>query len=406
MRSSPDPMLYKWILTTLFLVVFWIPITSGQRVTLTLSQEIEVPKGTTIITSGPQSERINGRGAINSRHLHKKFVVSGKDALPYVFVIHKTLAINSWQHQRVKQLVTVVIEADTPAQTDALSKALKPVLYLDPTNQLRVNCSLNIEQFTLNNGWFREDKNSITLTDGRTFPVKYLEISNHLFVPATSPLQLDLNRTFLTLGDHQGNIELKMKQGYITTACLQQLSADITDAEVRIDAIRKANLALTNSQARLAKAEELYLTSSLSVVQIDSVGQLQISKTLSDDLTLGHVGGGLIEKSAFSDIRIDYLQNALHFSGKGSELAVVGVADSLREFQVVSQDGSVQFPLQVLPAATLRCDGLNENSFQFPVKLQIPKARNNFITYQWGTTKNSTNVRLSGQRCVFRLSSR
>lgn len=402
-RASPNPTLYKWVLAAVFLTVFWLPKASGQQVTLALSQEIEVPEGTTVRTTGPQSERINGRGFINSRHLRNKYVVSGKGALPYVFIIHKTLTVDSWQHQRVKQVVTITLEADTPEQTKALGSALKPELHLDPAKQVIINCSLNIDQFTLNNGWFRKDKNSITLTDGRTFTVKYLEIRNHLYVPATSPLLLDLDQTSITLGDHQGNIELRLKQGGFSAACLQRLTADVTDAEVRIDAIRKARLTLTNSQVTLAETEELSLNSSLSVLQIDSVGQLQIGETLSDDFTFGHVNSGLIRESIFSDIVIHRLQSALHFSGKGSTLSVLGVADSLREFKAFSQDGSVQFPLQGLPAASLHCGDVNRNSFQFPKKLPIPEAKGNSITYQWGAPNQATKISLSGQRCVFRL---
>jgi len=300
-------------------------------------------------------------------------------------------------------LVTVVLEADTPAQTDALSQALKPVLLLDPTNRVRINCSLNIDQFTLNNSWFREDKNSITLTDGRTFPVKYLEISTHLFVPASSPLLLNLDRTNLLLGDHQGKIELQLKQGRVFAACVQQLTANITDAEVCIDAVSSADLTLTNSTITLAEAEELRLLTSLSVAAIDSVGQLVIGKTLSDDLTLGIVGEGLIERSTFSDIVIGKLDSGLQFTGKGSDLAVLRVDTALQEFRVVSYDGSVRFPLADLPAVTLRCNNVNENNFQFPDSPSIPKAEDNSISFRWGFNNNPTDVRLSGQRCVFHL---
>ena len=378
-------------------------ILSGQRTTFHLSQTLEVPQGVLIRTNGPQSVRINGQGVINTRHLETKYVVSGKGTLPYIYVIHKTLEINTWDRDQVKQEVAVTLETETPDQAEQLRNALRPVLALAAGNVLSLTCELNIAQFSVNNGWFREDRNSITLSDGRVFPVKYLEINNRFFVPETASLDLKLSRTNLSLGDHIGPIELQQAFGQVSGGCLGEMTAQLTDAIVRIDKLDEANLRLTNCELHLSQVGKMTMNTSLSGGKIDSVGQLLINKSVSDRFTFRRVDVGIAAGVFFSTIDIGELGHSWQLTGKRATLSVGKVNEALESFQVDNQDGVIHFPLNDLSGYKLWCDNPTKNNYQLPATLTKKSGGEVASYYEFEAVKNTSIVRLTGQRCEFWL---
>jgi len=394
---------YKLVVLTTIIIGFGSTVSFGQKTTFRLSQVLVVPQDVLIRTNGPQSVRINGRGAINTRHLEETYVVSGKDDLPYVYVIHKTLELNTWDEDQVKQEVEVSLETETPAQAAALRRALHPVLALAPGNVLSLNCELNIAQFLVNNGWFREDRNSITLTDGRVFPIKYLEIRNRFFIPKTARLDLELTRTNLILGDHSGAIKLQQSFGRVTGGCFRELTAQLTDAVVHLDDIEEANLTLSNSELRLSQVGRLNLSSSLSNIETDSIGHLFLNKSVSDHMSFHQVGIGNAAAVFFSTLTIGKLQQGWQLSGKRANLSVREVNEGLHSFQVDNQDGSVRFPLSDLSGYQLWCEAPTKNSYQLPTLLAGLPTHKTTAYYESGTTDSPSIIRLGGQRSEFWL---
>jgi hypothetical protein len=376
---------------------------TGQRTTFHLSQTVEVPQGVLIQSEGPQSVRINGRGVINTRHLEAKYVVSGKSSLPYLYVIHKTLDINTWNRDQVKQEVAVTLETATPEQATQLQSALRPVLELVSGNTVSLNCELNIAQFSINNGWFREDQNSITLSDGRIFPVKYLEISHQFFIPESARLDLKLQRTNLVLGDHSGPIELQQAFGQVSGGCLREMTAQLTDAVVQIDKLDEANLRLTNCDLNLGQVGKMTMNTSLSAGKIDSVGQLLINKSVSDRFTFRRVDKGNAAGVFFSTLAIDELWHSWQLTGKRVSLSVGKANQAMQSFQIDNQDGIIHFPLADLLHYKLWCDRPTINDYQLPDIHAGELGMSPAPYYEFGAIDKASLVRLTGTRCEFRL---
>lgn len=393
----------KLFILTVLIMGFSPMFLTGQRTTFHLSQTVEVPQGVLIHSKGPQSVRINGRGVINTRHLETKYVVSGKRSLPYIYVIHKTLEINTWNRDQVKQEVTVTLETRTAEQAIQLQAALRPVLELAPGNSLSLNCELNIAQFSVNNSWFREDKNSLTLSDGRVFPVKYLEISNRFFVPESANLDLKLHRTNLVLGDHSGSIKLQQAFGQVGGGCLQEMTAQLTDAHVKIDKLDEANLQLTNCDLNLGQVGKMTMNSSLSAGEIDSVGQLLLNKSVSDRFTFGRVDIGNAADVFFSTFEVDEIWQSWQLTGKRTSLTVGKASQALHSFQIDNQDGLINFPLADLLSYKLWCDKPTINNYQLPDYHSGEPGAPLSNYYEFGAHDSSSLVHLTGKRCEFRL---
>ncbi len=393
-----------WLLASLTLAVLTTGL-KAQRTTIVLSQEIEVPEGVTITSNGPVSVRIYGRGIINSRQSEGNYIVSGKSSLPHVFVINKSMPINSWKKNTVRQVVTILVETKNNSQLQLLRQALLPELTLSPTNEVKLNYQLNIRQFTLNNGFFQQDNNSITLADGRVLPVEYLEIKNDVFVPENANLKFDLSNTKLSLGDHQGAIKTTSKGGSVSAGCLKNLDASISDGTLRIDAIKKAAVTMANSQLHLGLATELTLSSSLSSSHVDSIGVLVVEKSLSDHLAFGKVDAGSIHQAVFSSITLKELKTGLSYSGKNSHLSVLRARNTVQSFHAESQDGSVSFPIQDLPTAHLICSNIQHNQFHFPAGFRKQQDNQTAYDFQWGAKPSNSSVKLEGRRCEFNLTS-
>lgn len=396
------PLFSRSLLLVLALACSFMELVA-QRTTIVLSQEIKVPAGVKISSAGPRAVQINGRGIINSRHLKDKYVVSGKKALPHVFAINKAMSVNSWQQNTIKQVVTLVIETENGQQLADIQRAIHPDLTLSPTNEVRLNYELNIAQFTLNNGWFQKDNNSITLSNGNVYPIKYLEIKNEVFLPEDATLNFNLERTNFSLNDHQGSIELAMEGGSCSTGCLNQLNATVTDASLQVDAIEKANIKAVNSQLKLGDVNELKLTSSLSNGHINSTQRLSLEESLSDNLTFHNVRAGTIHKAVFSSLVVASLKQGLMYSGKGSHLQILRAEPSLQSFLADSQDGSVKFPLSDLPSAHLECSNTKSNRFILPTSITKPEQAAANYNFHWGDPATTVSVKLRGSRCEFHL---
>ncbi len=391
-----------WLLISLPLICATVEL-KAQRTTIVLSQEIEVPEDVTITSNGPVSVNIHGRGIINSRHLKGRYVVSGKRALPHVFVINKSMSVNSWKENTIRQVVTLLVETQNSSQLMLLRQSLLPELVLSPTNEVQLNYQLNIRQFTLNNGFFREDNNSITLADGSVLPVEYLEIKNEVFVPENAHLKFDLINTGLSLGDHQGTIKTTLKGGGLSSGCLKDLDLTISDGSVKVDAVEKAEITMTNSQLNLGLATKLTLNSSLSNGLIDAVGLMIIEKSLSDHLSFDKIGTASVHQATFSSIIFNELERSLWYTGKSSHLKVLRALSTVQSFHSESLDGSVSFPLQDLPAAHLTCTNLEYNQFHFPDGFHQPTAGQTDYDFRWGPDSSGTTIKLKGQRSEFNL---
>ena len=294
----------------------------SQHVARTIEKEIPVSENINIKTKGPQSFRVTGVGAINARQIGGRYIVSGKKSTPYVYVIHKSLEINSWNKQSIKQVANIKVESKNKSYTEELLSNLEFDLHENASHSVVVDCEMNIAKFQIHNSWFGQDKNAIILDDGTAYQVDYLEIKTTLYIPSESKLILETDQTDVSLTGHYGEVDLKMKRGSLIADSIHTLSGTCKSVLLKGSLFNSMNLDLKACNLNLLKGKDLSIESSISTINIGDLDQIVIHNSLNDRYTIEDVNQFEVEQSFVTDFKINNVGKSLQMDAKSATLII------------------------------------------------------------------------------------
>ena len=372
---------------------------NAQKVKKTYVNEIVVSPNVVIKTSGPQSINVTGKGAINTRQSGNQYIVSGRDSEPYIYVINKTLKINTWQYDKIKQVVEIKLECENQTQAQSLFNALKIQLKEDAAGQVIVNCEMNIQQFKIYNSFFGDDDNKVILTDGKEYKVKYLELTTTLFIPESSKLILNTQRSNINVGSHNGEIDLEMKRGSFIAKRVNRLTANLETVKVDIEQLLSGKLIVKNSILKFLEADELHMKSSLSTVSIAKSNTLVINRSLNDKYIINNVNDVMVEESLFSEYKISMVNGTLEMKTKNNDIVVDGFSKNASRVFVKNRNGVVQLGLESLGSYKLTCNWVTQNTYELPSGLDRLVFTQNQGQYASGNKPYQAQVDIECKQC-------
>lgn len=390
---------YKTIVCTLVLLCLFIMNSNAQKVTKTFEKEIEVSDNTIIKTLGPQSVNPTGNGAINTRQSGNKYIISGKYSKPYIYVINKTLKVNTWQQNKVKQVTKVTLECENTTQNQKLLNALKIELKKDNANQITINSEMNIQHFKIYNSFFGKDDNSVILTNGKTYKIKYLELTTTLFIPEKSNLVLSTKGTAISLDNHTGKIDLTMNKGNLIAKNINILNANFININAKINQITNAKISLKNVDLTLNESNKLELKSAISTISIKKLNTLLITESVNDRFKIDTVDDIIVAKSVFSNYKISLINNTIKANAKNSDITVTSFNETVTSIDIQNQNASVQLDLKGLDNYKLVFNDKTQNKHQLPDKLKMLNPDLNQLLYTFGSKPYTTNITFKCKYC-------
>ncbi len=394
---------YKKIASTFLLVCLLMLSGNAQKVTRTFEKEIEVSDNTIIKISGPQSVHPTGKGAINTRQSGNKYIISGKASKPYIYVINKTLKINTWQQNKVKQVVEVILECENKTQNQNLLSALKIELKKNAAGQIIIDSEMNIQHFKIYNSFFGKDDNSVILTNGKTYKIKYLELATSLFIPKKSNLVLNTKGTTINLDNHKGTINLTMDKGNLIAKKMNVLTANLKNVDTKIQKTTNAKMVLKNVSLILNEASKLELKSAISSINIRKLNTLIINESINDQFIIDTVNDILVTKSLFSDYKISSINNTIEVNAKNSDITVNSFDKKVTSIDIQNQNASIKLVLKNLDNYTLSFNDKTQNSYHLPNKLKALSPSSNQLLYAYGTKPSKTKIIVKGKHCDVKI---
>jgi len=146
----------------------------------TFVKEIEVDENMTIISNVPSSIDLNMEGKVIANNTHDTYSINGKNNVRRLKIL-KDLKIDTWDRNFIKQETKISVKADTEEQATALLNQLNIELEINSSDIILIDCNLNIEKFSLKNGWLKNDDCKVKLENGSSHDVHYLSVGTALY---------------------------------------------------------------------------------------------------------------------------------------------------------------------------------------------------------------------------------
>lgn len=397
---------YKGLLYFSAVILFCLTFVNKgvtQSITKVFEKEISVSENIQIKTKGPQSVRITGSGAINTRQIADRYVVSGKNKTPYIYVINKKLDIHTWSKNSIKQVTKVVLECENPSDANELLQALDIRLKENAVGKVTINCELNISHFKVKNSWFGADANSIILNNGQEYNIKFLELSNTLYIPENSDLVIESKETDISIENHNGLLDVNMHRGHLSAKEIGSINGKFQTTNVVIDKIDKGLISLKHSDLKINEISSLELESTISTINILAVEKLIINSTINDKFNIDQVNKLDISESLFSSYDIKTANESLEMNLKNGDLHVANLGSNLSQVIINGHHSTLKLGIQKLDNYEVTCQQINQSKYQLPNSLKMTTSSNNQKIYTYGNEPQKTKMHLECVQCEVTL---
>lgn len=391
---------YKTILLLLAGLLLW-QIGWGQRQTRQISKEIVVPNNVVVKTRGPEEVHFMGNGTVNIWREDGKQKLSAAERSPVIYELDQRLVVQSWEEDKVKQVVEVTAACATPAKTKALLDALRVSLHLNVLNEVEIGCELNIDRFMIENGWFRADNNTVELDDGQVFQIEYLALASVLYIPRQATFRLKSEWTIIEMGEHLGPVEVSMHGGQFRAKELASLEADFSSTQVQIGKVGEGELLLRAVQCELGIVDRLELSSSISTIEIGQADTLIVENLLSDELQVADAAMLLVDNARFSELGIESLGQLAKLNGRNTNFRLRG--GPYEELLVDNELANVELQLNTRFNYRLELETGEQGKLILPSQALLVTEEGRRKIYSIGTGTDQRILKLNCQECEIRI---
>ena len=382
-------------------VIFWVGITNlySQNITRDISKEISVTRDTKISINGPRSINPSGKGFINSRQSGDQYIVSSKNDKPYIYVINKTLDIQTWKANKIKQITTVNIKCKTRSQSNALLDALKVNLQEDENNVVSINCQLNISNFKINSSLFWADNNYIRLENGKEFQLIRLELTTTIFIPEWSDLNINTVLNNIILANHTGNINLNMKGGRFKSSSINNVTASVTNSHIKIAKLTDGIIEAKNTSITIDTALSLLLNTSMSSISLNTIKDLEVVESFNDNVEINKIEKLRLENSKFSTFYVTNISTSGLIKAKNTDIKIESIGTNTTEVKIENYNSKIELGLTALKDYRIVGKNADVNSYFIPDKLSKSPSKDNSMIISRGGIKKHTKIEINSTQC-------
>lgn len=379
------------------------PITSyGQHIQHKMERELVLSNTGSIKVNGPESVRVTGNGTIYTNQIGNQYNVSRKSDTPHIYKIDKKLVLHTWDKNLVKQVSTISFSCETAEQEEQLKAALAINLAENAAGVVEIDCELNIAKFQVENGWFSAENNHIILDNEKVYPINYLSISTVLYVPINSQLVIATEENDIVLDKHEGALEIQAVGGSIEANEIRNLIGNFEFTEITIQELGNASLVLQNSNLKANSIKKLKLKSALSKLEVNTIEELDISKSLNDQFYLEAVNAIKATNSVFSNYHLASCMERLDMNLKSGDLDIKNFGPALKFAFIKNQNAKAQLNLEILESYSLLIDSFNQSKYHLPDNFILTKSDDQAV-YKWGENPEKTKIQIDCIHCEVTL---
>lgn len=440
-------LLKKWtgkysILLFSLLLSFGLHANESSKV---IVKEISVNQETTIKTSGPRIPLIHVNGTISSNTERGYYTLKGRSE-ELILRINKTYNIHTWEENKVKQVVNITVRAASTEIEQKIIAALEEDLKTSPDNSLDLSGFMGLNQISIKNSWLKKSNdNTITLNKGQSYKFEYLELSSELYIPKKSNLEIDTEYTDIRLGNFEGKLELKLKDGALSSPFINKLNSQISTSKINVTEIRDATISANRSTIEIDKTASLSIgkieqtvgcmnnvfienrgsfnsinfsgrekakNSSLNKYYLKTLDDLDVYSSLNDKIQIESIGIIRLRDVSFSDFEISTLEKSIEGIIKYGEINIFEIKnDDFKKIELESAYSSLRISggnienVEVEIQQTQKedqafLDGLSDNEMNMNVSSDyklISETDNKEFIYSKGTGKKK--IYLVCNRC-------
>lgn len=372
---------------------------NAQRVQKTFEKEIVVSPDVTIKTKGLEGIPFSGNGSIYYRPTKGHFILSAGTKKPHIYKAQQVLEIKTWDRDAIKQVVEVSVECENQADADQLLNRLNIKLEENAAGIVDVGCKLNINDFWIQNGWFREDRNYLILNNGEQHDVQYFEWKNTLYIPKKSNIIINSEDGHFEIKDHLGTVNFNLIHGSLQVKNINEIQGQCENANVGLRDINKGRLNIKNSSINVFGAQSVGIQSSLSNYFIHQVEALEITNSLSDVFLIDSVEVLNILSAPFSEFFIDGLGEQGIFYLKNSNVAINGVGENAQLIFVENENGKVALDIGNIESYKIIAENINQCDYKIVPLLEPTASNENQSVYSKGNDPFQLNVEFNIKQC-------
>ena len=395
-----------------------------QRIERTYSEEIVVPSDIHVITNVPTSLdiQIDASKAERNNTL-ETYSVSGKSDKERLRV-HKNFEIDTWNQNKVRQEVHLVVDAKNTEIAEALLDDLAIQLRQEAGGHLVIDANMNLSGFVLKNGRIKNDHSYVILDSGKKYDVSFIQIKTMLYIPSSASLtvQGNLNHT-LILGDLEGDLVLDLQFGEVYGGRINNLYADLSSCyNVIFNQANNVHVNASNSHVKVGQTEMLTVgkdielpntigavheklrsnaNSSMNILDFREVSEVEIHHSSNDEFLLGEITSLKAASSKFSTYRILSLLESMEFKGANGDIFISEVDGSFTMIDVENEYGELNFNIDEDSVIDLRVHNEETIEMRLPKMTKSVSDESQDISTFFigeGNTPNAT-IKISCDRC-------
>jgi len=337
-----------------------------------ISKSLAVPKAATYEVINAQALNYEMHATMSSSHSEEGYILRPGVLGEKPCLIIRNYKVKTWDKDSIRQVVKVEVLPDKNKPTDA--KALVENLQINipkkSGNLYLVDGNINIKKMELINGFFRRDRNTFILDNGKKYDVRQLIIESILYIPKKSNVQLNTDYVGLFLDDLDGKLSINAKHGYLQANNIQEVVGNLQNFNADLKVVNKMTINASYSTISATSVDNLTIGSfellakrkkevglfgndqnntSLSFsnkYRIEKIDQLKVLETGNDEFNLGTINNFEVLNSSFSNFHIKKIEQNFKISGKNGDVTIYSVASNFENIDIDNQISTVELNMQ------------------------------------------------------------
>ena len=252
--------LISLICPLIFSLCFLAKTMQAQEMTKIYTKSMAVPSSSAFEIINAQALDYEMHGSMSSIGSEEGYVLKpGFNQKPCLII--KNYRVETWSKDSIKQVVKIEVtpEQNNPKPAKDLLTNLKISIPKKTGGIYVIDGNMNLKKMELINGFFRRDRNTFILDNGKKYNIRQLVITSTLYLPKQSNIFLNTDYVGLSLGDLEGQLTINAKYGYIKANNVKEVTGNIQ-----------------NFNADFKDVEKMTLNASYSTISALSVQELQI----------------------------------------------------------------------------------------------------------------------------------
>lgn len=339
----------------------------AQEMTKVYTKSMAVPSSSAFEIINAKMLKYEMHGSVSASGNEEGYILKpGSNEKPCLII--KNYRVETWSKDSIKQVVKIEVipEQNNPKPAKDLLANLQISIPKKTGNIYVIDGNMNLQKMELINGFFRRDRNTFILDDGKKYNVQQLIISSTLYIPKQSNIFLNTDYVGLSLGDLEGQLTINAKYGYITANNVKEVTGNIQNFNADFKNVEKMTLNASYSTISALTVQELQIGSlellanrkntpnifenglphdALSFsnkYRIENIHQLNISSTNSDAFTLGIVDHFKAINSKFSNYHIKQLKHTFFANGKNGDITIYDLSSNFEKVNISNQFSTIE----------------------------------------------------------------